>query len=124
MAFHMSGLKKIPRITPSQWGVLMFLKQHGESTLKDVAEAFNITSSAATQLVNGLVDSKYVMRKESEKDRRTIRLTLSKRTKNQVARMKDAGIEHLSKLFDMLNDKEFDQFISLNNKIIERFLKK
>lgn len=124
MAFHAHGTITVPRVTPSQWGVLMFIEQQGESTVKDVARTLGITSSATTQLVDGLVSSGYVTREASDEDRRTVILTLSKKTRAQVDKMKKEGLRKFLELFKSLNDKEFDQYILLNKKIIDKLLKK
>ena len=124
MAFRMAGSAKIPRITPSQWGVLMMIERSVESTVKDVAKTLDITSSAATQLVDGLVSSGYLMRKTSNEDRRIVKLTLSKKTKTQVDKMKKEGIQRFLKVFEVLSDKEFDQYIILNKKIVQGFVSK
>ena len=124
MIFRPARTINIPRITPSQWGVLMIIEEWRKSTVKDVASALSITSSAATQLVDGLVTSGYVVRQEDAKDRRQVTLTLSKKTKLGVDKIKEQNIKHLLTFFKVLNDKEFNQFIILNNKIVERFSKK
>lgn len=118
MTFRMVGSADIPRITPSQWGVFMFIEERGESTIKDVAKALGITSSAATQLVDGLVSSGYVNRKTDEEDRRAVALTLSKKTKEHVNKMKKQGLQKFLTLFKVLNDKEFNQYLELNKKIV------
>ncbi|MDZ4205613.1 MAG: MarR family transcriptional regulator, partial [Patescibacteria group bacterium] len=74
------GLLKMPRITPSQWMVLRIISQHNISTVKDISETLNISSSAATQLVDGLVHSRYVVRKVNKTDRRKVTLTLSEKS--------------------------------------------
>lgn len=122
VAFRMAGPAKIPRITPSQCGVLMIIEGSVESTVKDVAKSLGITSSAATQLVDGLVNSGYLIRKTSNLDRRIVKLTLSKKTKTQVDKMKKEGIQKFLKVFEVLSNKEFNQYIILNKKIVERFL--
>ena len=114
----------IPRITSSQWGVLMFVEQFGESTVKDVAKSLCITSSAATQLIDKLVTSGYVVREMHTQDRRAVTLTLSKKTKIRVNKMKKEVLQKFLKFFEVLNDKELDQYILLNKKIVERLLKK
>ena len=121
MAFHVSGNMKIPRITPSQWGVLMFVEERGESTVKNAAKALGITSSATTQLIDGLVASGYVVRETPAKDRRTVIISLSKKTKTQVDKMKKEGLRKFLKLFEVLSDKEFNQYILLNKKIVDNF---
>ena len=124
MTFRVAGSAKAPRITPSQWGVLMLVEQRGESTVKDVARALGMTSSAATQLVDGLVRSRYLMRETYAKDRRTVTLTLSKKTKAQVDKMKKQALQRFLRIFAVLNDTEFNQFFALNKKIVQGSLSK
>ncbi len=112
-----------PGITSSQWGVLLLVEQFGESAVKDVAKAIGITSSAATQLVDGLVRSGYVERGVHPRDRRAVALTLSKKTKVKVDKMKKDILQKFLKFFEVLSDKEFDQYILLNQKIVERLFK-
>jgi len=115
---------KTPRITPSQWSVVMLISQRGVTSVKELADALNIRSSAVTQLVDGLVENEYVERKEHAEDRRAVALTLSKKTKNQVEKMRVHMVKKFLEMFDILNDKEFDQFCNLHKKIAQRFLNK
>lgn len=124
MTFRMAGPANTPRITPSQWGVLMLIEERGESAVKDVAKALGITSSAATQLVDGLVSNGYVVRKMHAEDRRTVTLTLSKKTRTQVDRTKRQGLQKLLKFFEVLSDREFNQYFALNKKIVRGSLSK
>jgi len=124
MTFRSTGSREMPRITPSQWGALMVIEQHGGSTLKDMAESLVITSSAATQLVDGLVASGYVTRGTSTEDRRAITLTLSKKTEVHITKMKKQIVQEFLNFFAVLNDTELDQFLVLNKKIVAGFLKK
>jgi DNA-binding MarR family transcriptional regulator len=112
---HFSGKK--PHITPSQWGVVMLIS-HKETTVKDVAQGLGITSSAATQLVDGLVESKYVVRKTDADDRRRVTLTLSEKTKKKVEAMREKGVERFLQFFKPLNDAEFNTYMRLKKKII------
>lgn len=123
MAFHPVSIAKMPRITPSQWSALMLIEQQGESTVKDVAKALGITSSAATQLVDGLAANRYVTRETRSEDRRVVILALSSMAKKYVGAMKKEVLYKSLKFFDVLNDKEFNQYILLNKKIVDRLLK-
>lgn len=124
LAFRMTGPAHIPRITPAQWGALMLVEQAGTSAVKDVAKALGVTSSAATQLVDGLVAGGYLTRKTHTKDRRIATLTLSKRSSEQVARMKKHALARFLKIFAVLTDAEFDRYLALTKKIVRRFLLK
>jgi DNA-binding MarR family transcriptional regulator len=115
---------KMPRVTPSQWGVLMLLNQGDRRTVKDIAGALGITSSAATQLVDGLVVSGYVTRKGDTDDRRKVTLTLSRATKNHVTSMRSQVGKKLLEIFKVLSDKEFNQYLELNKKLAQGLPKK
>jgi DNA-binding MarR family transcriptional regulator len=119
-----SGLPKTPSITPSQWVALRHVAQRGESTVKEVAHSLGITSSAATQLIDGLVRNQYVVRKANANDRRIVTLTLSKKSAARMERMKKDIIKKFLAIFRVLSDREFDQYVILNKKLVERFLKK
>ena len=121
--FRPTGLKNFPPVTPSQWGVLMALEGGNPASVKDVAGMLGVTSSAATQLVDGLVESGYVLRTEDPNDRRKMTLTLSGKTKKQVEKMKEECMSTFLELFEALTDEEFDQLIVLHNKIFERHSK-
>ncbi len=124
MALPTTRHEGVPRITSSQWGVLLFVEQFGESTVKDVAETIGITSSAATQLIDGLVTNGYVVRETHIQDRRAVTLTLSKKTKIRVNKMKKEVLHKFLKFFEDLNNVELDQYILLNKKIVDRLLKR
>ena len=112
------------RVTPAQRGLLLLIEERGQSTVKDAARALGISSSAATQLVDGLVANGYVVRAEDASDRRKVTLTLSKETTKQVAQIKKQVLQNMLKLFAGLDDRELDQFILLNKKIVARFFNK
>ncbi len=122
MAVRGLGGKHGQHITPSQWSVLMLIEQHGDMSLRDVAEALTISSSAATQLVDGLVTNGYVVRKKNTKDRRAISLSLSKRAKGQVGTMRHQAVKKFLEVFRTLSDKELSQYCTLTKKITQKFL--
>lgn len=124
MSLHSTGSAKTPRITPSQWGVLMHVEQEGKSTVKHVSQALRMSSSAATQLVDGLVRSGYLTRQASPEDRRIVVLSLSKKSERRIQHMKQEALQKFLKFFAHLNDKELDLYIKLNKKLIQGFLSK
>jgi DNA-binding MarR family transcriptional regulator len=122
MAFRMPGSTTMPRVTPSQWGVLLLIEQQGESTVKEVAKALGISSSAATQLIDGLVESGYLLRQARAGDRRSVALTLSKKSKAKVTTMRKRTLQKFLNVFKALNDREFAQYVALNKKIVHAAL--
>lgn len=119
MAFGMKASSDAPRVTPSQWSVLMCIEDGSVKTVKDVAQALKITSSAATQLIDGLAKSGYVVRSQSTDDRRTVLLSLSKKTNAHIGKMKREVLQKFVTIFDTLTDSEFEQYAALNNKIVQ-----
>jgi DNA-binding MarR family transcriptional regulator len=118
MLRHGAHTGKNPAITPSQWIALLEIDSRGTSSVKEIASALHITSSATTQLVDSLVKSGYIIRKPDPHDRRAVSLTLSTKTKNNIKKMRVASIQKFQKMFSVLSEKEFDQYCALSKKII------
>ena len=113
---YMSKVKN--GITPSQMNVLHLIDNGQARTVKEIAKHLKMSSSAATQLVEGLVGNRYVVRKESDQDRRVMLLSLSKSTKTQIVSMKKNIFKRLVSVFSVLNDTEFEQYLKLSRKIV------
>lgn len=107
-------------ITHTQWFVLTIIDQFKKRNIKDVAEALEMSSSAATQLVDPLVKRGYVTRQEDPGDRRLIQLELSPKGKKHIAATKIPRINEMAKIFDPLTNKELEQFVQLHKKIISK----
>lgn len=123
LAFKPPEMMSMPRITPSQFGVLMVLDGPEEHMVKDVAKALGTSSSAATQLIDSLVTNGYVLREENAQDRRKVTLSLSVMAKREVGKIKQDVTKQFLNLFEVLSEKEFNQFMALHNKVIQRHLK-
>jgi DNA-binding MarR family transcriptional regulator len=118
------GSTKMPRITPSQWMALRVISLHGMCTVKDVSQSLNMTSSAATQLVGGLIKSRYVMSRVDKMDRRKVTLTLSAKSTQHIERIKRHVLQQMYGVFKVLNDQEFRQLYRLNKKIADSLVHK
>ncbi len=107
-------------ITPAQWAVLKIILHQTDVTVKKLAQQLGTSSSAATQLIETLVKSGYVLRKESALDRRSVLLELTPKSKKTIALFKKEIISKLETLFKILDDKEFAEYVALNKKIANR----
>lgn len=108
------------RITHSQLFVLSIIEQHNNIGLKKISKMLSISSSAATQLVDGLVDNGYVVRKANSKDRRALQLELSTKGSKHITGLKNKRMKIVSALFDVLNDKELETYLKLHKKILSK----
>ncbi len=111
------GIKN--RITHSQWFVLCLIGQHKNLGIKEISQILGITSSATTQLVDGLVESGFVERKTSKTDKRSLQLCVSKKGQRQMKEIKLKYIKVMEKLFSSLTDKDLKMYNQLNEKILE-----
>lgn len=107
-------------LTHVQIGILMMLEHEGGLNLKDIATRMRASSSAATQMVNGLVDSGYIVRKEDGEDRRKISLMLTERGRRKLDEAKEAHLAFFSDMVSPLSDDELVSLHSLQQKILER----
>jgi len=111
-------------ITHSQWFILKILEHFKERSIKEVAETLGTSSSAATQLVDGLVRRGYVTRQEDLHDRRSVRLELSPSGKKHIAAMNEKRLTEMAWLFDALTDRELEEYLRLQKKILSKFAHK
>jgi DNA-binding MarR family transcriptional regulator len=105
-------------VTFSQWFVLSIIEQHCNIGIKEISKMLGISSSAITQLVDGLVDKKYVERKDNPKDRRALQLKLSINGKKYIIIKKKEHMKNIVKLFDVFSDKELMILLKLHKKML------
>jgi DNA-binding MarR family transcriptional regulator len=115
---------KNDHITTSQWFVLQHLNKSEGTTLKEVACSLNMTSSAATQLVEALVQKGYIIRKTSTDDRRELKLMISDKSKKHIKEIGSKWIQELEHIFDVLTDDEFGSYCSLCDKVAKSLASK
>ena len=115
--------KKDGAVTPSQGFVLHFVAQNKLANVKAISQALRTTSSAATQLIDGLVDKGYLVRNANPDDRRVVSLSLSEKAKKLFKEFKEQGLQRMTKLFNSLTDEELAQYAKLNKKIVESMSK-
>ncbi len=108
------------QITHPQWIVLHYVRKNGIINIKDLANLLAITSSAVTQIVDGLVKKGLLLRKRNKEDRRLLNIELSVKARDKFDSIKSASFNTLSSLFDALDDEELRNYRDLNNKIASR----
>ena len=107
-------------ITHSQWFVLTMIEHFKKTNIKDISEALEISSSAATQLVDPLVQTGFVTRQEDPEDRRSVQLELSPEGKKHVVSSKEKRIQEMADIFNPLTDNELEEFVRLHKKITSK----
>ena len=105
-------------MTPSQWIVLGIVIEKTRG-IKDIADMLGVTSSAATQLVDGLVRKGLVIRAGVTGDRRALAVRIVKKHEKEMRAMMKMGMERFEAMFDVLNDRELAHYAALNKKIAD-----
>lgn len=109
--------KALRRVTPSQWGILRIIAKKNTVSIKDIATEFAISSSAATQLVDGLVNNGHVQRSTNPDDRRSQHISLSPTAKKQMQILRSSRLAELTEIFSALSDDELEDYLRLSAKV-------
>ncbi len=107
-------------ITHSQLFVLAIIEEHRNIGIKEISNMLGISSSAATQLVDGLAENGYAVRKADSKDRRALQLELSIKGRRHITGLKNKRMKMVAMLFDALNDEELETYLKLHKKILSK----
>lgn len=107
-------------ITPSQMALIFMVNYHEKITLSDIAKNLNISKSAVTQLVDGLVRLDLLKKINDENDRRINYLSLTEKSKIRLDKMHDCFIEKISKIFDVLSDNDLLELNRITSKLLNK----
>ena len=109
------GLNYLQKLKLSRpQAVLMFFISHKpDCGIKDIAEVMNFSSSAATQMVEGLVAQGLLSREMHPKDRRSVIIKLSRKGQQRFNQFKKIHFQYMQKLLSGLSDQEMNVLINL-----------
>lgn len=107
-------------LAPSQWLALHLVGRQEGIGIKELAAALGITSSAATQLADGLVKKGLLNRQPSAEDRRALHLSLPEESRKRIGAMMEQRLERMNAIFSVLDDAEFQTLLDLFDKIISQ----
>lgn len=105
--------------THTRMGILFAIAHREVETIKDLAERFRMTSSAATQLVNSLVSDGLVLRKDDDQDRRKTRLSVTANGKKTLLLSKKHCMNILAELFAPLTERDLQALQAIQDKIVQ-----
>ncbi len=92
---------KATGLSMPQFGILMQLHYRKDCGVSDISERFDITSAAASQLVEKLVQGGLILREEDPNDRRAKLLNLTEKGKQFIQK----GVEERYRWVDQLAAK-------------------
>ena len=101
------------KITLPQFFILNHLHKQGESKMSELANVMDVTTAAATGIVDRLVISGYVMRLYDPKDRRVINIKPTQKGLNMVQRISRQRRQITSEVFSKISKEERDNYLSI-----------
>jgi DNA-binding MarR family transcriptional regulator len=104
--------------THGQVAVLYMVSHEKLHSVKQLAGRFSITSSAATQMVNGLVKAGFLTRKEDSEDRRNTKLAITEKGSKKLAEARKLRLDMASKMLEPLTDSELQTLEKIQQKIV------
>ncbi len=98
-------------ITPSQINALLVLYYHDNLTMGKLSQEIYLAESAATRLINRLVNLNLVKRRGDEKDRRVVRVTLTSYGRQLSSLVFERRSFRFNNLAQRLNQSERENLI-------------
>jgi DNA-binding MarR family transcriptional regulator len=112
-------LTRFGGVTLHQLGALRHLVKHGPLTMNDLAARMEISPSAATQLVDRLVQHGLVDRAPDPNDRRALRVAVSGSALDAVRAFEKERRERFAALLAPLSEQELDVIATLAERIVD-----
>lgn len=110
-------------VTLSQQVILFTVASRGSVSVKAIAEAQMISSSAATQAVDALVKKGYLVRNQDERDRRATVVSLGPEYEQIVNKQVGNAAAYLTPIFASLSKAELEEYERLNRKLVSSLRK-
>ena len=104
-------------LTLVHWHVLRLLEGSKLATMGDVAKNLCVSKGAATQIIDTLVEEGLVNRQPDEKDRRIVRLELTRKSRKLSQEFHQYITDSFVELFAALSDEELATYATLTHKI-------
>ena len=101
----------------NQYSILKQLNVDGEIPMGHLAERLSVTAPAITIMVDKLEQDHYVERIRDSRDRRIINVSLTKRGREAISRVREANLKLLSFLLTRMTPEERKSWASLYEKI-------
>jgi len=96
---------------------LRYVQENGRPLMRGLAEYFSITPPAATLLVDGLVRDKLLRRIVDARDRRAVRIALTPKGRQFLARGARHRVRKIQEVFSVLDAREYRELLRILEKI-------
>lgn len=105
------------RITLPQLLILNFLDKEGESNMTHLAQFLNVSTPAATGIVDRLVKYGYLIRVFEPEDRRIIKIRLTAKGLTLVQKINQQKRQSIIDVFSQISREERDDYLKILTRI-------
>ena len=106
-------------ITPAQFDVLQILYFRGEKRMSDISKILGITKSTTTGLVGRLIEAGFVDKSQSDEDKRSYLIEISKPGKIIIENVIGMRVKYLENVLSRLEDEKVEVLHSLLKELLE-----
>lgn len=124
MKEQMSFASDVARLSMLQIQTLLFLQKNKEVTMSEIANLLNIELPSATSLINKLCKMSIAGRKEDKKDRRLVRISLTKKGILLLDKVIVQRSKKIEKMVSYLPAKDKKGLLIILHKLVEEMEKK
>ncbi len=107
-------------LSMSQFGALVFINRKGASGVSDIGDELGVTSAAASQLLERLVQQGLIERSEDRHDRRVKQIVLTEKGRRILDESMQARQLWLNDLAHLLSGAEQAQVVATLRTLIEK----
>lgn len=112
-------ISKTCEVPQSHMRILFLLKKYKEKTMSEMATAMNISKPNLTPVIDRLIQDGYVERKEGQKDRRKLMISLTEKGWAYLGEMEEKVKEQTRQKLEGFTDEEIQILNESSKKIIE-----
>ena len=124
-AMHREMIDKLNAIIPdgriniSHFIILEFLKEKDSSNMSELSNALKLTMSAATAIIDKMVELKLVHRQHSKEDRRVVEVELTDKGKKTAIKFARHRLTMIKEVFSVLTEADKKIYLKLLKKIYD-----
>lgn len=124
MKEKMGAKSDVAHLSMVQLQTLSFLLKNPASPMRHIAEFLQIELPSATSLIEKLVKMQFVQRKLDAKDKRLVKISLTKKGKLLLTKAKRERTKNISLVLSLLTEKEKTDLLTILGKLADRMEKK
>lgn len=109
-------------VTPEQWAILNRLNENSDLTQKEVAKLTFKDNANITRMVDKLEKKGLVIRKSDANDRRSWKLSITKKGIEIRDLVEPLAVDILNKISKGISEKEMDSYNNISKKIINNLI--